>query len=63
MPLSIDRVETEMDVLPAGGQGAAGGGMPAATPSASRTELREMLRPVVLEILTEELQRLQRRHG
>jgi hypothetical protein len=60
MPVYIDRVETEMDVLPAAA--AATGGGPAA-PGGADAALKERLRPVVLEILQEELDRLRRKQG
>ncbi|MEJ7812809.1 MAG: hypothetical protein WKG32_20510 [Gemmatimonadaceae bacterium] len=60
MAMQIDLVKAEMDVLPdapapTGGTSAAGS-LPAA-------ELRALLRPLVLEILGEELDRLTRRYG
>jgi hypothetical protein len=67
MPLHIDRVETEMDVLPGGGEGGAagpgdrGGLVPGLTGPDSA--FKERLRPLVLEILNEELERLRRRQG
>jgi hypothetical protein len=64
MPLQIDRVETEMDVLPAGERGAAGPGARGQTGWAGTdAALKERLRRIVLEILNEELERLRRRQG
>jgi hypothetical protein len=60
MPLRIDRVDTELEVtqpgrLPTRPE-------PAAL-SGSDTELLERLRPIVLRILEEELERLRRERG
>jgi hypothetical protein len=60
MPVHIDRVETEMDVLPAAAAGP-GGGPP--LPGGADAALKERLRPIVLEILQEELDRLRRKQG
>lgn len=61
MPLHIDRVDTELDVTPADHtrrrRGA--GDMFEGT----ETELLERLRPLVLQILEEELDRLRRERG
>ncbi len=60
MPVRIDRVETEMDVRPDSssppGGAPAGGGLA----QMSDSELSERLRPIVLEIVEGELQRLRR---
>jgi hypothetical protein len=61
MAMQIDTVQAEMDVLPAGP--AAAGDAPAPALPASRAALKAMLRPVVLEILAEEMERLTRRYG
>ena len=60
MPLRIERVETELDMT--GGQkgGASAGGGPA---DETDKQLKERLRPLVLEILRDELERLRRRQG
>lgn len=59
MPLHIDRVETEVDVLPAGEPNTAGPAGLTGTVAA----LKEKLRSIVLEILNEELERLRRKQG
>lgn len=61
MPFHIDRVEAELDLLP----GAAGEAPSAEAPARPGRDLalRERLRPLVLEIIRDELGRLQRRHG
>jgi hypothetical protein len=56
MTVEINRVETEIDVTPP----APAASVPAAPADAG---LKERLRPVVLEILREELERLRRRQG
>jgi hypothetical protein len=59
MPVQIDRVDTEIDVLP---PAAAGGGSPP-LPGATDAALKERLRPIVMQILQEELDRLRRQQG
>jgi hypothetical protein len=73
MPLRIDRVDAEIEILrkPASGAGAsdssvapgAGGGSETASAVSGRSALRDKLRPIVLEILDEELARIKRRVG
>jgi len=67
MPLRIDRVDTEIEILrkEADGAGAAGSGGGAETLAAvrGRAELREKLRPIVMEILNDELARIKRQVG
>lgn len=69
MALRIDRVDTEIEILrketgdgsPAAG-GSVGGEESLATVR-GRAALREQLRPIVLEILEDELARLKRKVG
>ena len=63
MPLRIDRVETEMDVLPASGPAPTPAGGLGPGSAGSDLLLRERLRPIVLEILHDELERLRRKQG
>jgi hypothetical protein len=71
MPLRIDRVETEIEILrkEAGGTGdssispGAGGGSETLATVRGRAELREKLRPIVMEILNDELTRIHRKVG
>ena len=67
MPLHIERVETEIDLAgsEATSRASANGGRNglAAHMSARDAELKERLRPLVLEILEEELERLRRQQG
>jgi hypothetical protein len=72
MPLRIDRVETEIEILrkEAGGATgasdvAAGSGVGSETLATlrGRAELREKLRPIVMEILDDELARIKRKVG
>lgn len=60
MPLHIDRVDTEMDVV---SPDRARGGGEAGVLEGSESQLLERLRPLVLRILEEELDRLRREHG
>lgn len=53
MPLDVDRVSLTMDM----------GGDAARRRPMSDAELRERLRPVVIEILSTELERLRRQQG
>jgi hypothetical protein len=72
MPLQIDRVDTEIEILrkessdasgvPAANTGSAGGAETLATVS-GRAALREKLRPIVMEILNDELMRIKRKVG
>jgi hypothetical protein len=73
MPLRIDRVDTEIEILrkDAGGAGAtdsslspgSGGGSETLSAVRGRSALREKLRPIVMEILTDELMRIRRKVG
>ena len=72
MPLRIDRVESEVQVLrkaddgaPDGSGAASGSGAGTETLSAAqgRAALRERLRPIVLEIVDDELARIKRKLG
>lgn len=60
MSVHIDRVETQMDVLPTGSSASADGlgGL-----AMNEAALKERLRPIVLQILQEELERLRRKQG
>jgi hypothetical protein len=60
MPLSIGRVETELDLSGTRGASRPEAASPAAT---TREQQLAMLRPLVLEILEDELERINRRHG
>ncbi len=62
MAMQIDLVKAEMDVLhdaPATSDGAAA----AAPLPASAAALRALLRPLVLEVFAEEMDRITRRYG
>jgi hypothetical protein len=60
MPVSIDRVETEIDLRPA----SSGRGESASSrPTTERDEQRALIRSLVLEVIDEELDRINRRHG
>jgi hypothetical protein len=68
MPLRIDRVDTEIEVLRKGAEGAAtdsgaGGGEETLAALQGRAALREKLRPIVMEILNDELARIKRKVG
>ena len=63
MALHIDRVETEMDVFPAGEGGPPGPLVRGGPVPGADFALKERLRPIVLEILDEELERLRRKLG
>jgi hypothetical protein len=71
MPLRIDRVETEIEIFrkEAGGAGdpavgpGAGGGSDTLGSLRGTAALREKLRPMVMEILTDELNRIKRKVG
>jgi hypothetical protein len=60
MPVQIGEMRTEVDVRPP--EAAAAATQPAMTRSNDRAEL-ERLRPLVLQILREELDRLRRQQG
>ncbi len=66
MPLHIGRVDAEMDVRPRSDPSSSnptvGGPAPGGSGAAS-SNLKEHLRPIVVEILNEELERLRRRQG
>jgi hypothetical protein len=71
MPLRIDRVDTEIEILrkDAGGVSEAslapgsGGGSDTLSAVRGRNELRDKLRPIVMEILNDELTRMKRKVG
>lgn len=71
MPLRIDRVESEVEVMRKADGGAAvagaapgsGGGDETLANLQGRAALREKLRPIVLEILDDELARIKRKVG
>ena len=73
MPLRIDRVDSEIEILrkPADGGGASdssvapgsGGGSDTLASVQGRAALREKLRPIVMEILNDELARIKRKVG
>ncbi len=63
MPLHIDRVQTQMEVLPSGSGGAGAapvGGLVPGTPDYDPA-LEARLREVVMEVLYEHLRELERR--
>jgi hypothetical protein len=65
MPLIIDRVETEIEVFrsEAHDSGAPYGGAETLGALRGDNALRERLRPIVMEILTDELKRIARKVG
>ncbi len=72
MPLRIDRVESEVEVLRKASDGGGtessaapggGGGDETLATVQGRAALREKLRPIVLEILDDELARIKRKVG
>jgi len=73
MPLRIDRIESEVEVMrkaddaagggPSGAAPGSGGGTETLANLQGRAALREKLRPIVLEILNDELARIKRKVG
>jgi hypothetical protein len=72
MPLRIDRVDTEIEIFrKEAGAGASdaslgpgsGGGSETLAAVRGNAALRERLRPIVMEILNDELMRIQRKVG
>lgn len=72
MPLRIDRVDSEIEILrkpaAAGASDASvapgsGGGSETLASVRGRAALREQLRPIVMEILNDELMRIKRKVG
>ena len=72
MPLRIDRVDTEIEIFRKdAGSGASessiapgsGGGSETLSAVRGRSALREKLRPIVMEILNDELTRIKRKVG
>jgi hypothetical protein len=70
MPLRIDRVDTEIEILrkDAGASESSvapgsGGGSDTLAAVRGRNELRDKLRPIVMEILNDELTRMKRKVG
>ena len=70
MPLRIDRVDTEIEILrkeagalPSDSAAGSGGGDETLGTLRGRAALRENLRPIVMEILNDELNRIKRKVG
>ena len=72
MPLRIDRVDSEIEILRKPADAAAsdasvapggGGGSETLASVRGRAALREKLRPIVMEILNDELMRIKRKVG
>jgi hypothetical protein len=70
MPLRIDRVDTDIEILrkDAGASESSlspgsGGGSSSLGAVRGRAELREKLRPIVMDILNDELMRIKRKVG
>jgi hypothetical protein len=67
MPLRIDRVDTEIEVLrkesSSSSAMSSGSGSEVLSSVRGRSELREKLRPIVMEILSDELTRMKRKVG
>jgi hypothetical protein len=71
MPLRIDRVDTEIEIFRKEAEGTSdssvspgsGGGSDALSSVQGRAALREKLRPIVMEILNDELMRIKRKVG
>ncbi|MBX3306647.1 MAG: hypothetical protein KF751_11420 [Nitrospira sp.] len=71
MPLRIDRVDTEIEILRKESNGVSesstspvgGGGSETLAALRGRAALREKLRPIVMEILNDELMRIKRKVG
>ena len=68
MPLRIDRIDTEIEILrkeaaPAAEGPGTGGGSDTLASVRGHAELREKLRPIVMEILNDELTRIKRKVG
>jgi hypothetical protein len=68
MPLQIDRVDTEIEIMrkessETGAQPGLGGLDEALSSRQGRAALREKLRPIVMEILNDELMRIKRKVG
>ncbi len=72
MPLRIDRVDTEIEILRKEADGATGAGATGGAGELAgedlntrrgRAALREKLRPIVMEILDDELARIKRKVG
>lgn len=71
MPLRIDRVDTDIEILRKGTDGASDSSVSAGSGGGDETlaavrggaALREKLRPIVMEILNDELTRIKRKVG
>lgn len=63
MPLEIGQVDSEIDVQPTGGGGSAGGASSDAPMLPGDTAMLARLRPMVIEIVEQELARLRREQG
>jgi hypothetical protein len=70
MPLRIDRVDTDIEILrkatgdaASGSSVGSGGGSETLSALSGSAALREKLRPIVMEILNDELTRIKRKVG
>lgn len=66
MPVHIGRMDTEIEVMPERNETAVGGGTVTGagnSPVLTDQELRERMRPIVIEIMEEELARFMRERG
>jgi hypothetical protein len=63
MTVRIDRLETDVEVLPGRGTAGGGPGSPAPAPGQGHAQVKEALRPIVLELLEEELETYLRLRG
>jgi len=72
MPLQIDRIDTEIEIFRKDGgastsetsiSAGSGGGTETLASVRGRAELREKLRPIVMDILNDELMRIKRKVG
>ena len=66
MPIQIDNMDSRVEILPAsaGGSGSGGGSAGNAGPAAQDlVQLKEILRPLVMELIGEELESYMRTRG
>ncbi len=63
MTVRIDRMDTEVEVLPGRGSMGGGAGSPAPAPSQGNEQVKAALRPIVLELLEEEIEAYLRLRG
>lgn len=63
MPVQIDRMESRVEILPEEGAGSGANAAPGSEPVQGSQRLKDILRPLVIELIAEELNAYRRLRG